>query len=252
MPSSCSTATAMHPSPSHLAMRTPRSEATSRTIGPERAQQTPGGVVTEGRGVVGESGEVDEEERSGDTHDRHSGYGSSATFCEAFRRLVLPTYGRCVKWRHSEALPSPHGSPVHVLPVGRHPTRLRRRRRFGVRGDHRRPALPRRPEQRLAPDDAAGLPGPQRRTGRGAARADGASSAASASEIKDSGDLGGVYARDRRGAQRHPRRGTPRHREPDPRRRAVRRRAAGRTGSGRRLPSATSGSTCCPTIWPAG
>ena len=58
----------MQPSPSHLAIRTPRSEATSRTIAAERAEDPAGGVVAEGRGVVREAGQVDEDERAGDTH----------------------------------------------------------------------------------------------------------------------------------------------------------------------------------------
>ena len=48
--------------------------------------------------------------------------------------------------------------PVHLLALGRHAGRVRARRRPHPRGDHRRPALPRRPQRRAAPDDAAGLP----------------------------------------------------------------------------------------------
>ena len=47
--------------------------------------------------------------------------------------------------------------------VGRHPGRVRPRRRRAARRDVRRPPLPRRPERGAAPDAPAGLPGPQRR-----------------------------------------------------------------------------------------
>ena len=50
---------------------------------------------------------------------------------------------------------------VPVLALGRHAGRLRPRRRRAARRDDRRPPLPRRPQRRAAPDDAAGLPGPR-------------------------------------------------------------------------------------------
>ena len=62
------------------------------------------------------------------------------------------------------------GTRVPVLGLGRHPGRLRPRRRRAARRDDRRPPLPRRPQRRAAPDDPAGLPGPQRRAAHGHAR----------------------------------------------------------------------------------
>ena len=64
----CSTDTIMQPSPSHFAMRTPRSLAISRTSAAEGAEDPPGGVVAEGGGVVREPREVDEREGAGDSH----------------------------------------------------------------------------------------------------------------------------------------------------------------------------------------
>ncbi len=68
MASRWSTATIMQPSPSHLAIRTPRSDATVRTMPRNVLSSRPGGIVTERSGVVRESGQVDEDERAGDTH----------------------------------------------------------------------------------------------------------------------------------------------------------------------------------------
>ena len=62
-------------------------------------------------------------------------------------------------------VPSPHdqGSTGCVLALGRLPGRLRARRRRHLRRDHRRPALPRRPQRGPAPHDAVRLQGPERR-----------------------------------------------------------------------------------------
>ena len=62
------------------------------------------------------------------------------------------------------------GSWIPVLALGRHADRLRPRRRVAARRDERRPPLPRRPQRGAAPDDAAGLPRPERRTAHGPAR----------------------------------------------------------------------------------
>ena len=63
--------------------------------------------------------------------------------------------------------PPPHALAVHLLPLGRHPGRLRARRRQRPGGDHRRPPVPRRPERGAAPHDAERLPGSQRRAAQG-------------------------------------------------------------------------------------
>ena len=53
------------------------------------------------------------------------------------------------------------------IAVGRHAGRLRSRRRRGPRRDDRRPAVPRRPERRVAAHDAAGVQDRERANGPG-------------------------------------------------------------------------------------
>ena len=65
---SWSTDTIMQPSPNHLAIRTPRSLAISRTSDRNDAEDAPGSVVAEGGGVVREPGQVDEGKRTWDSH----------------------------------------------------------------------------------------------------------------------------------------------------------------------------------------
>ena len=145
-----------------------------------------------------------------------------------------------------------HGSSLHATPAGTArrsaststPTRVLRR-------DHRRPALPRRPQRRAAADDAAGLPGPQRRAAPGHAR-DAREAAPQAPRRARRYDLGGVYDDIAAGAARRRRagaRGASTTASTRPAQSGDQRRAGARRAGRRR--SATCSSTCSRPTSPA-
>ena len=111
--------------------------------------------------------------------------------CGNLRRTTVRSHAAAVSARR---IACGHASAsLPLLALGRHAGRLRARRRRGPRRDHRRPALPRRPQRRAAADDAAGLPRPQRRARPGHAR-DAREAAPQAPRTQlERYDLGGVY-----------------------------------------------------------
>ena len=140
-----------------------------------------------------------------------------------------------------------HGAAVHLLAVGRHADGLRPRRRRALRRAHRRAAVPRRRQRRAAADDAAGHAATATASGCQGLRELLEQLRRERQERLDRHDLGGVYDEIARelddivDEERH---------AVDNASRAAEQsgdRARAQNAPATRRPSATCGSTCCPT-----